>query len=65
MSKDREIVCIYYLNEGNCQKGHKGLFNYTCQTCKNYTPKKGAFPRRKNLKKQKNEKWMRDIKNFI
>ncbi len=63
--KDRERACIYYLNEGNCKKGHKGIFNKTCQTCKSYVPKKGSGVRRKDLRKEKNEKWMKDIRNFM
>lgn len=65
MAKDREIVCEYYINEGNCKKGHKGIFNKTCQTCKDYSILKGAFPRRKNLKKEKTTEWMKNFKNFI
>ena len=65
MSKDREIACEYYINEGNCKKGHKGIFNKTCQTCKDYSVLKNSRPRRKNLRKEKTIKWMKNFKNFI
>ena len=62
--KDRERVCIYYLNEGNCLKGHEGTFKKTCQFCKDYHAKKNAMPRRKDLRKEKQRKWENDIRNF-
>ena len=65
MSKNRERVCIFYINEGNCRKGHKGTFYKKCQTCKDYQAKKGSLPKRKDLRKEKNIKWMNNIKNFI
>lgn len=56
MSKDRFVKCEYYLNEGNCQKGREGIFYRTCQHCNLYKPVRGAFPAKKNLKKQKLQK---------
>ena len=53
---DREVACIYYVNEGNCLKGKEGTFRKACQICKKYRPKKGGNPARKNLKKHKIEK---------
>ena len=64
MAKDRERVCEYYINEGNCRKGHEGTFRKCCQTCYDYKAKKGAIPRRKDLRKEKREKWMQDDRNF-
>lgn len=49
--KDREIQCRYYLYETNCLKGHKGTFRKQCQFCKDYIPKVGGRPRRKDLRK--------------
>lgn len=60
----REKQCIYYLNEGNCARGHAGTFKKTCQICKDYKMKKNAIPRRKDLRKQKIEKWEKDKKNW-
>ena len=53
MAKEREVACIYYAHEGECLKGRKGTFYYSCQTCKKYAPQRGGFPARKNTKKQK------------
>ena len=65
MAKNREIACEYYKNEGNCSKGHSGIFRKSCQTCKDYKMKKGALPRRKDLRKEKRIKWEKNFKNFI
>lgn len=63
--KDRERQCQYYINEGNCAKGHKGIFKDTCQICSDYRVKKGSRPRRKDLRKEKNLKWLNDPRNFM
>ena len=60
--KDREIVCLFYNYEGNCSKGREGTFNHKCQTCDKYTPKPGARPRRKDLRK--NKKYIKDKRNY-
>lgn len=65
MARDRERVCEHYLNEGNCRKGHEGTFKRCCQTCHDYVAKKGAAPRRKDLRKEKREKWLRNDENFL
>lgn len=65
MAKDREVQCEYYIYEGHCSKGHDGIFKKTCQKCKDYHMKKGAKPRRKNLKQEKNIKWLKDVRNFF
>ena len=56
MARDREVACIYYINEGNCSKGREGTFRHACQTCSKYQALKGGHPRRKNLKHKKLEK---------
>lgn len=62
--KDRERQCVYYIYETNCAKGHDGTFKKACQHCKFYIPKKGAVPRRKDLRKEKVEKWMDNKRNW-
>lgn len=64
MAKDREYPCKYYLNEGNCSKGKEGTFSKKCQTCKSYVKLPGSNPRRKDLRQEKNEKWMNRLNNF-
>lgn len=51
--KDREIQCVYYLAEHDCEIGHDGTFRKACQKCPDYTPLRGAKPARKNLKRDK------------
>ena len=53
-----------YNNEDNYRKKHEGTFRKCCQTCYDYKAKKGAMPRRKDLRKEKREKWMKDDRNF-
>lgn len=65
MGKIRERACLYYLNEGNCKKGHKGTFNKCCQICKDYRVKPGSQPRQKDLRKEKNMKWEKKQKNLF
>ena len=65
MAKDREYACIFYLNEGNCSKGHAGTFHKSCQTCQDYSMRKGSAPKRKNLKKEKTLKWINDKRNWF
>ena len=62
----REVACEYYEYEHSCTKGREGTFRKACQTCKKYKAKKGGFPARKNLKKQKAEKIkMRDMDKMM
>lgn len=56
MGSEREVACIYYKWEGECEKGREGTFRKACQTCKKYKAKKGSLPVRQNLKRQKIEK---------
>ena len=63
MAKTREIQCIHYVCEGNCDLGKEGTFRKKCQTCKTYSAKRGARParvdRRRTLKERidRKEKW--------
>lgn len=63
MAKTREIACIHYVCEGNCDLGKEGTFRKKCQTCKTYKKKPGALPARVDLRKkklkdiQRKEKW--------
>lgn len=62
--KDREIACMYYINEGNCSKGREGTFRKACQTCDKYRALKGGKPARRNLKKEKEQKYQKDRRNW-
>ena len=64
MAKDREIACESYVCEGNCSKGKDGTFRKACQTCSSYRPIRGGQPARKNLKREKTEKFMKDKRNW-
>lgn len=54
--QDREVSCVYYKWEGECEKGREGTFRKACQTCKKYKAKRGSTLARPNLKRQKIEK---------
>lgn len=62
--RDRERACVFYIHETNCAKGHKGTFNKACQTCKDYKPNKKGNIRRKDLRQEKQEKWVKDKRNW-
>ena len=64
MSRDREIACKSYICEGNCSKGRGGRFRKDCKTCNKYDPIRGGQPARKNLKREKNEKFNKDKRNW-
>lgn len=51
MSKTREIACLYYVCEGNCDKDRKAEINGYCQHCDLYT--KRAHIKTVNRKKEK------------
>lgn len=55
--QDREIACIHYVREGECDLGHKGTFRKACQKCKQYSSIPGGRPARKNNRRQKNERY--------
>ena len=56
MASEREVACVYYKWEGECEKGREGTFRKACQTCKKYKAKRGGALARPNLKRQKIEK---------
>lgn len=64
MARDREIVCKSYICEGQCKKGRAGTFRNQCQTCDKYDPVKGALPARRDLRQKKNDKFMKDKRNW-
>jgi hypothetical protein len=64
MARDREVACIHYVCEKNCDLGKEGTFRDKCQTCKTYKAKRGGAAARPNLKKQKQEKFMKDRRNW-
>lgn len=53
MSRDREVQCTFYAYEGECVKGHEGIFYKTCQRCSDYRPKRTVAPTERILKKKK------------
>lgn len=56
MAKTKEIVCIHYINKGNCDLGKDAEMYGLCQTCPQYKKKPGSKPARVNTKKKKLEK---------
>lgn len=62
--KDRERVCMFYVYEGCCTKGREGTFRKACQTCDKYQPKKGGNVARKDLRREKKEKFLKDRRNW-
>lgn len=54
--KDREIVCIHYRAEENCDLGKKAEFRGHCQTCPTYSALKGGRPARLDKRRQKRDK---------
>lgn len=56
MAKTREIVCIHYINKGNCDLGKEAEFYGLCQRCQKYKPKKGAQPARTDTRRKKLER---------
>lgn len=53
MAKTREIQCIHYICEGNCDLGKEGTFRHQCQTCKTYKKKPGGKLARTDNRRQK------------
>ena len=64
MARDREIACIHYVCEGNCDLGKEGTFRKACQTCKTYKAMRGGRPARPNLKREKKDKFLKDRRNW-
>lgn len=63
--KDREIACKYYIAEKQCSKGREGTFRKYCQKCSLYLALPGGRPARKNLKHEKEKKYLADRRNWI
>ena len=64
MSRNRERACKYYICEGNCSKGREGTFRKQCQICSLYLPLPGGQSARKDLRREKREKYLKDRKNW-
>lgn len=62
--KDRERACVYYIAEGQCSKGHEGTFRKACQRCKHYCALKGGNVARKDLRREKRDKYTKDKRNW-
>ena len=65
MSKTREYPCEFYIREKECGKGRKGTFYRACQTCSLYRKKPGSQPARPDIRKEKNEKFNNDKRNWL
>lgn len=62
MAKTREIACIHYKCEGNCDLGKDADFYGHCQTCKTYRKLPGGKPARTDDRRQRQERRMRKEK---
>lgn len=62
MAKTREIQCIHYICEGNCDLGKEGTFYKQCQICRTYKKLPGGKPARTDNRRQKQERIMRKEK---
>ena len=56
MAKTREVACIHYCFEGNCDLGKEGTFRRHCQTCKTYKAVKGGKPARTDTRGKRIER---------
>lgn len=62
MAKTREIQCIHYICEGNCDLGKEGTFYKQCQICRTYKKLPGGKPARTDNRRKKQERIMRKEK---
>ena len=62
MAKTREIACVSYVCEGNCNLGKDATFYGHCQTCKSYRKTPGGHAARTDNRKQKLDRIMRKEK---
>lgn len=60
--KNREIACLHYKAEGNCDLGKEGTFYAACQHCKSYSPLPHGRPARVNTKRKRLERIRRKEK---
>ena len=56
MAREREIACIHYVCEGNCDLGKDAKFRGHCQTCPTYKKKPGGQPARVDTRRKKMER---------
>ena len=56
MAKTREIACIHYKCEHNCDLGKDATFRNLCQTCPFYIKLPGGKPARIDLRRKKLDK---------
>ena len=54
--KDREIACVHYIAENNCDLGKDATFRGHCQTCPTYKKMRGGRPARTDNRKRKLDK---------
>lgn len=64
MAKERLVACQHYVNEGNCDLSKECEFWGHCQTCKTYSAIRGGKPARVDLRAKKNDKFMKDKRNW-
>ena len=62
MAKIREIQCIHYICEGNCDLGKEGTFYKQCQICRTYKKLPDGKPARTDNRRKKQERIMRKEK---
>lgn len=53
MAKTREVACIHYVCEKNCDLGKDATFYRHCQTCSTYKAVPGGKPNRTDNRRQK------------
>lgn len=56
MAKTREIACIHYKCEHNCDLGKDACFRGLCQTCPTYKKLPGGKPARVDNRRKKMDK---------
>ena len=62
MAKGREIACIHYVCEGNCDLGKDARFRGHCQICPTYSPLRHGRPARTDTRRQRVERARRKEK---
>lgn len=62
MARDREIACIHYISEGECDLNKEGTFRKQCQKCRQYRKLPGGKPARTDSRRQRQERRMRKEK---
>ena len=62
MARTREIQCIHYVCEHNCDLGKDACFYGLCQTCPTYSSLRHGRPARVDTRKQRAERARRKEK---